>query len=80
MDSPHKDRLTTMPFVSTHITIGILNFVNILMNVTVLKDVNLQKQDSTATSQILDVGSKYPHVKSKAKKQLTAWDSGGKHG
>lgn len=43
-----------MPFVNTHTTIGILNFVNISMDVIVLKGDNLQKQDSTATSQIPD--------------------------
>lgn len=56
VDSLHKDQLTNMPFVSTHTTIGILNFVTIPKDVTVLKARNLQKEDSTAISQILDVG------------------------
>lgn len=56
VDSPHKDRLINTPFVNTHTTTGILNFVNIPMDATVLKGGNLQKQDSTATSQILNVG------------------------
>lgn len=41
--SPHQDKLTNMPFVSTHTIIGILNFVNMPMDVAVSKGGDLQK-------------------------------------